>query len=143
MKSWRFTQAGPPRTVLGWLRGGSAQPGSPERTGPALTAAPEKAQAGLGRKHKSELRTMPHCRLCHSPAAEPGPGRTGTGRMGRGRLGAVGSLPAPARLPEDLWILPPLPSPGAPGTGGSPGRGHRWFSPSRLRARLLASPFFC
>lgn len=67
-----------------------------------LFEAPEKAQASLGRKHKSPRpNNTPLSGSATTPVrtgAVPGPGRTGTGRMVQVQAGEAGPLHAPSCL---------------------------------------------
>lgn len=113
MKNCSSPQAGPPLPGPCWGGCGGLSPARfpPERPGPVLLAAPEKAQTRLGRKHKSELGTKPHC-----AGALPGQHRHGPGP---GQGCGIAASPAPS-CPFSCGLSPPVPSPGPPGTAAAP-----------------------
>lgn len=110
MKSWRFTQAGPPRTVLGWLRG--AQPSPDPQEGPALRSLrllrkPRRAWGGNINQSSEQ------CPIVGSPGgARPGQDRHGQDGPGPARGCGVAASPSPA--PRGSVDCPPSALPGTP-----------------------------
>lgn len=133
MKSWRFTQAEPPRTVLGWLRG--AQPSPDPQKGPALRSLrllrkPRRAWGGNINQSSEQCPIVGSAAAPRRSPARAGPARAGWAGAGSGLWGRCQPQPGSQRICGLSPLCPPRDPPAlaaalAAGTAGShpPGSG--------------------